>query len=128
MKAGYARKRDENEPEIIEALEAVGAIVYPVDKPLDLVVIYRGLIWLLEVKNGAQPPSWQRITPEQREFLDMVYGHTRHVHVVNSVEAALEAVGYCDHDLRKHGRIYLEDRIICANCSEKIVPKVKGSQ
>lgn len=90
---GRARKRDDNEPEIIEALQKVGAVVYAVDKPLDLIVIYKGLVWLLEVKNGAQPPSWQRITPEQQEFLDLVDGLTGQVHVVNSVESALKAIG-----------------------------------
>lgn len=87
---GYARKRDTNEPEIIAALEAVGATVYPMDKPLDLLVGFRGVNYLLEVKNGAQPPSWQRITDDQREFLD---GWKGQAIVVNSVDTALAAIG-----------------------------------
>lgn len=90
LPAGFARKRDANEPEIIAALEAAGATVFPLDKPLDLLVGFRGQTFLLEVKNGAQPPSWQRVTPAQSSFIARWAGHYA---IVNSPQAALDAIG-----------------------------------
>lgn len=87
---GYARKRDDNEPEIIAALEEIGCTVFPLDKPLDLLVGRDGETYLLEVKNGAQYKSWQRVTPDQQEFLDTWTGGP--ATVVNSIESALAAV------------------------------------
>jgi hypothetical protein len=51
---GHARRRDANEPAIVEALQAAGAVVerlgYPKGVP-DLLVGYQGRTFLLEVKN-----------------------------------------------------------------------------
>jgi hypothetical protein len=46
------------------------------------------MLWLLEVKDGAKPPSARKLTPEQEEW-------HRHwpVAVVTSVDEALRAVG-----------------------------------
>lgn len=93
---GRARKRDANEPEIIEILEYVSASVCPLDKPLDLLVGYAGETELLEVKNGAQPPSWQRTTKGQQEFYDTWKG--RPAKIVNSQQSALMALGWSQHD------------------------------
>lgn len=69
-KRGFARKRDANEPGIVAALERAGATVVSMDKPVDLLVGFNEITELVEVKNGNQPPSWQRITPDQKEFFD----------------------------------------------------------
>ena len=72
----YAKKRDLAEPPIIQALEATGWEVWPLDKPCDLAVRKShwppGLVQLLEVKTGrgrkltvAQDKRQQR----QRNFL-----------------------------------------------------------
>lgn len=89
---GYARKRDANEPEIIAALEAIGCTVYALDKPLDLLVGHGGKTYLLEVKDGAKPPSWQRVTDDQQKFLEWWEGGT--AVVVNSVESAYAAIEF----------------------------------
>jgi hypothetical protein len=52
--AGFAPQRDKNEPDIVNALEAVGASVSRISSlgiP-DLLVGWRGDTFLLEVKNG----------------------------------------------------------------------------
>jgi len=90
-KRGYARKRDENEPGIIAALEAAGATVVSLDKPLDLLVGHDSDTFLLEVKNGNQPPSWQRVTPDQAEFFKKWKG-TR-AKIVTTMREALDALG-----------------------------------
>lgn len=43
-------RRDANEPEIIQALEAIGATVEQLNRPVDLLVGFRGRNYLLEVK------------------------------------------------------------------------------
>ena len=64
MRLSRANKRDANEATIVKALESIGAYVYRLDKPLDLLVGYRGKNWLLEVKGEGG-----RLTGAQREFL-----------------------------------------------------------
>ena len=59
----YANKRDENEPGIIAALEALGAMVYRLDKPVDLLVLHRGTVHLCEVKTRKG-----KLTRDQETF------------------------------------------------------------
>jgi len=67
-----AARVDANQAWIVEALEKVGARVYWIKEPVDLLVGFRGETILLEVKNPARtskkPDS--RMTPAQIEFRD----------------------------------------------------------
>ena len=90
-KRGYARKRDDNEPGIIAALELAGASVTVLDKPVDALVGYHGIDHQMEIKNGNQPPSWQRITRDQKNHIATWQG--RPVAVVNTMDQALEVIG-----------------------------------
>ena len=90
MPRGRARSRDKNEPGIIAALEAAGATVVVMDKPLDLLVGHAGETYLLEVKNGNQPPSWQRVTADQTEFFDNWHG--KPAVIVRTIDDALTAI------------------------------------
>jgi hypothetical protein len=56
----------------------------------DLLVGYKGLNLLLEVKDGSKPPSAQKLTPQQEVWHRDWRGHRV---VVNSPEAALTAIG-----------------------------------
>lgn len=80
----YAARSDKNEKEIIRALEKVGAHVYRIKKPLDLLVCYRGKTMLLEVKTDKG-----RLTPVQTEFLKVWPGD---VYIARSIEDAIKAV------------------------------------
>jgi hypothetical protein len=91
MKQGYARKRDANEPGIARALELAGASVVLLDKPVDLLVGCNGIDHQIEVKNGRQPPSWQRITPDQS--VHMTSWNGRDVIIVRNIQEALTAIG-----------------------------------
>lgn len=53
MSRGFARQRDKNEFEIVEAIKAVGAAVQKLDGTgvPDLLVGFRGELFLLEIKN-----------------------------------------------------------------------------
>jgi len=63
----YAKRRDDNEPQIIKALEAIGCEVEQLDKPVDLAVLYRGQVKFIEVKN---PEGFNREEKGQIEFLE----------------------------------------------------------
>ena len=85
-------KIDRNQPEIVEALRKVGALVHPMHTVgggfPDLLVFFRGKLMLLEVKDGLAPPSQQALTPDQVKF------HAAWpVTVVRSVDDALRAIG-----------------------------------
>lgn len=67
----YATRRDANEPQIIEALEAAGATVFRLERPVDLLVGYRGRTLLLEVKRPLGPKGGEKdrtLTVAQRRF------------------------------------------------------------
>ena len=79
----YAKRRDENEPEIVKALEGIGAKVIRLDI-VDLLVNYKGKIYLLEVKTPEG-----KLTKKQRELLDDKWP----VHIVRDIGGAFLAVG-----------------------------------
>ncbi len=87
-------RADRNQAEIVDALRAVGATVQVLsnvgDGCPDLLVGFRGLNLLLEVKDGSLPPSHRLLTPAQ---VDWHMRWTGHVAVVASVEMALRAIG-----------------------------------
>lgn len=84
MRLSRANKRDKNEPEIVKALEAIGATVIRLDLPLDLLVYYRKKLWLLEVKAEGG-----RLTKGQREFIEK---HPGPVAVVREPEEAIRVI------------------------------------
>lgn len=83
-----AAKRDANESGIIRALRAVGATVAQVSEKgrPDLVVGYRGVTHLMEVKMPGKP-----LTPDQEAFVSGWRGSR--VHVVETTGAVLAVLG-----------------------------------
>ena len=91
-----AARIDANQPEIVAALRKAGAFVQILSAVgqgvPDLLVAFAGKWSLLEVKDSAQVPSAQKLTPEQITW----HGNAKEyapVYVVNCVEAALDALG-----------------------------------
>lgn len=84
----HAAKRDANEPDIIAALRAAGASVQQVSgrDVLDLIVGYRGVTYLIEVKSPGK-----KATLGQRETIDNWRGGP--AGVVWSVDDALRMIG-----------------------------------
>lgn len=84
-------KTDLNQPEIVSALRKVGAKVFVASAVgmgfTDLVVGFRGRVFLLEVK---QPKKERRLTPSQKEF-HAEWG--AYISVVTDPIEALVAVG-----------------------------------
>ena len=89
-----AAKVDANQSEIVFALRGVGATVqhlHAVGKGCpDLLVGYRNQNILMEVKDGAKPPSGRKLTPDQVEWHGSWRGT---VCVVKSVDEALGVIG-----------------------------------
>ena len=89
-----AKRVDANQPKIVEALRKVGCTVqhmHTLGKGCpDLLVGYRDINFLLELKDSSKPLSSQRLTPDELEWHTTWAGM---VWTVNSVEDALRVVG-----------------------------------
>ena len=81
-----AARRDDNEPEVIEALERVGAKVEQMSRPCDLAVAFRGKHYLIEVDN---PESKYR--KRKKKQLDTF--ERMRIPMVRSAEEALKVIG-----------------------------------
>jgi hypothetical protein len=100
-----AAKIDANQPAIVKALRAHGCDVLSLaavgDGCPDILVArpyFPHYYYLLEVKDGAKPPSARELTPAQVKFHAEWKGP---IHVVTSVEEALDAVGIVRIEERK---------------------------
>jgi hypothetical protein len=94
-RVGQSRKRDSNERDIVQALEAVGVLVYRVSAPglPDLLTWYQGRWLPLEVKHrrprkALSDPKGRSLTPAQCA----VYGASPFP-IVQDVTEAFAAVG-----------------------------------
>jgi hypothetical protein len=90
-----AARRDDNEKEIVAAMREAGAYVKAINDEglFDLLVSYRGETMLIEVKDGAKPPSARRLTEAEQKFHDEWPGSD--LYIVNSVEEALSLLRTC---------------------------------
>lgn len=88
-----AAKVDDNQAEIVAALRKIGASVQPLHAVgqgcPDLLVGWRGITSLLEVKDGKKPPSARKLTPDQEKWHAAWMGQ---VTVVETVSEAIEAI------------------------------------
>ncbi len=79
-------RSDLNQPDIITALKKIGATVYVIGRPVDLLVGYRSHNFLLEVKNlGGK----NKKTDFQDKFIKEWKGQVR---ICHSAEEAIELV------------------------------------
>ena len=80
---------DSNQKKIVQALRDIGAVVFLIGRPFDLLVGFRGQLYLLEVKN----PGGRNILGVSQELdilaLSLVDVEVR---VVRSVDEALGSV------------------------------------
>jgi len=89
----YARRADGNQPEIVAALRAAGAVVQPLHTVgqgvPDLLVAYRNRTMVMEIKDPTKPKADRKLTPAQQKWHDMWIGEK---HVVETIEQALAAL------------------------------------
>lgn len=90
-----AARVDANQGAVVAALRAVGCFVQSLAMVgqgcPDLLVAYRRRWFLLEVKDGARPPSERRLTADEQEWHQRA-ARCAPVHVVETVEQALAVV------------------------------------
>lgn len=87
-----AAKVDSNQAAIVSAMRSVGASVWVIGLPVDLLVGVAGKTALVEVKTlvGKRAPKAAGYTPLQMEFLGAWRGGT--VATITDVDAALTLV------------------------------------
>lgn len=89
-------RRDANHTAVVEAVRGIGASVLILadvgDGCPDLLVGFRGVNLLLEVKDGRKPPSARKLTPDEQKFFRdwrgtvyIVFGAEDAVNVVNQM-------------------------------------------
>ena len=88
-----AAKIDANQPETVKALRQVGCTVQSLAATgkgcPDLLVGFRGINLLFEIKDGSKPKSARKLTPDQVIWHEAWNGK---VYVVESVGQALEII------------------------------------
>lgn len=92
----HAKTRDANEPPIVQALRQVGADVQLLDHPCDLLVGYRSVNFLLEVKEelgpqGGKPSSERGQRAEEQEREQKAWRGK--IQRVRNIREALDAIG-----------------------------------
>lgn len=87
----YAKKRDSAEPGIIDALEKVNAEVWQLDEPADLLVKFRDLWHVLEVKTGRGKNL--TVVKDKRQKRQQDFLLLTNTPVVRTPEEALRAIG-----------------------------------
>ena len=89
----WAARVDANQGVIVEALRGAGASVQSLAMVghgcPDVVVGKGGRNWLMEIKDGAKPPSARKLTPDEDRWHDKWRGQ---VDTVNSPAEALMLV------------------------------------
>lgn len=90
----YARRTDDNHAVVVEALRNAGAVVRSLAKVgdgcPDLLVGYRGRTLLMEVKDGAKPPSARKLTDDEADFFRNWTGGP--LRIVESPEQAVDVL------------------------------------
>jgi len=92
----HAARIDANQEQIVAALRAMGATVRIVTQGNglpDLLVGFRGVTILMEVKDGQKVPSARKLTPAEQKFFEEWRGGI--VAIVNSVDEAIDLLKRC---------------------------------
>lgn len=85
----HRNKPDTNQAEIVAALRGIGAVVFLIGQPFDLLVGFRGTLTLMEIKN---PDGRNKLGASQEADILSLSLVGVEVHVVRSVEEALDSV------------------------------------
>jgi Holliday junction resolvase len=86
---------DQNQKQIVSALRKKGAVVLilsNVKNAFDLLVGYKGQLFIIEVKNGELPPSQRKLTKGELKCKAMFEAVGVTYHVIESVEQAINLI------------------------------------
>lgn len=91
-----ARKIDKNQPGLVKQMRQVGMSVFVTSMVgngfVDVVCGYRGMNFLIEIKDPAQPHSKRKLTPDEQIFHDNWKGSTHVVETIFDVMRILNEV------------------------------------
>lgn len=86
-------RTDANQTEIVKALRSIGAsvtVLSSVGKGVpDILVGFKGINLLMEIKDGNKPPSARKLTPDEMQWHSTWNGQKA---VVNNVDEAIQLV------------------------------------
>lgn len=88
-----AARVDRNQPEIVKALRAAGAVVLitsQLKNCFDILVFYRGSIYAVEIKDGLKPVDRQRLTEGEAGFKEKIESRGCKYNIITSVDEALK--------------------------------------
>ena len=88
-----ASRVDSNQKEIVEALRKAGATVlhtHQLKNCFDILVGYKGINYIVEIKDGKKPPSKRSLTPGEEKFRDEWMGGE--YYIIESIEQALKLI------------------------------------
>jgi hypothetical protein len=91
-----ARRIDTNQPQLVKQMRQVGMSVFVTSMIgkgfVDCVCGYRGINFLLEIKDPSQPPSKRKLTDDEQAFHDSWRGNTHVVETIFDVMRILNEV------------------------------------
>jgi len=88
-------KVDRNQPEIVKALRKVGATVLitsQLKNAFDILVGFRGKLYICEIKDGEKPPSARKLSEGEQKCKAAFESVGVKYHVINSIDEALEMI------------------------------------
>jgi len=94
-----AAKTDSNQQEIVKALRSIGAHVllcHQLKNAFDILVGYRGKLFIIEIKDGSLPPSKRRLTEGEQKCADGFASVGVKYYIAESVDDAIKIV--CEND------------------------------
>lgn len=95
-----AAKTDDNHKQIVTELRKAGASVYNTHQLkgfCDICVGYKGMNYLMEIKDPNKPPSARRLTEREEEFHTTWRGQ---ISVVHTTDEALDIINYLPYQQR----------------------------
>lgn len=90
-----AAKTDNNQSEIVKALRQCGAFVLitsQLKNAFDILVGYRGKLFIIEIKDGNKPPSQRKLTEGELICKQGFESVGINYHVITSVDEAIELI------------------------------------
>ena len=92
-----AKKIDANQNEVVKKIRSIPNVSVAITSALgngfpDLVIGYKGLNYLIELKDGNKTPSQRKLTPDEEKFREQWNGN---YHVCNSYQEIIKVIYGC---------------------------------
>tara|TARA_R110000782_G_scaffold10953_1_gene33805 strand:+ start:53 stop:340 length:288 start_codon:yes stop_codon:yes gene_type:complete len=90
-----AARKDSNHKEVVSAMEKIGASVidlWQVKNAFDVLALYRGKAFIIEIKDGAKPPSARKLTEGEIKCKNKVERAGVDYHIIKSVQEAIDLI------------------------------------